>query len=384
MLDPRSIVFILAALSLLMAVVLFAMPTSIRQRLGGARHWSLAMLVLAGGSALFGLRDIVPDLLSVTVANAASLASVAMIYSGGRAFFGLAPRNGLLAAIVVVACLVMVVCTYVQDLFSVRVVVFSLVSGGLLFLFGLDTSRRRPRHPGSARFPYLFTSITVFFDVLVSGLRIVNAVLAPHTGSENFFAPTPINVLYFSTHSLLAICISVGFILMLNERLHAMLEHQLSHDALTNAYTRTIVIEMAERALAGGRRPVSLLLLDVDHFKHVNDTLGHQTGDAVLQHIVATLGTALRPDEPLGRYGGEEFILLLRDASAEQAMVVAERLRQRVADTPFTRAGESRSITLSIGCATAAPGETLEQLLQRADAALYRAKRAGRNQVQQG
>ncbi|MBD9413834.1 GGDEF domain-containing protein [Pseudomonas sp. PDM16] len=384
MLDPRSIIFILAALSLLMAVVLFAMPASIRQRLGGARHWSLSMLVLAGASVLYGLRDIVPDLLSVTVANAASLTSVAMIYAGGRAFFGLTPRNGLLAFTVIVACLVMIACTYVQDLFSVRVIVFSLVSGGLLLLYGLDVSRRRPRHHGSARFPYLFTSVTVFVDVLASFLRIINAVLSPTAGSENFFAPTPMNVLYFSTHSLLAICISVGFILMLNERLHAMLEHQLSHDALTNAYTRNIVIDMAKRALASGRRPVSLLLLDIDHFKSVNDTLGHQVGDAVLQHVVVTLGATLRPDEPLGRYGGEEFLLLLRDANPEQAMLVAERLRQRVADTVFNPNGEARTITLSIGCATATPDENLEQLLHRADAALYRAKRAGRNQVQQG
>lgn len=384
MLDPRSIIFILAALSLLMAVVLFAMPTSIRQRLGGARHWSLAMLVLAGASVLYGLRDIVPDLLSVTIANAASLASVAMIYAGGRAFFGLAPRNGLLAVTVIVACLVMVACTYLQDLFSVRVIIFSLVSGGLLLLYGLDVSRRRPRHHGSARFPYLFTSVTVFVDVLVSFLRIINAVLSPAAGSENFFAPTPMNVLYFSTHSLLAICISVGFILMLNERLHAMLEHQLRHDALTNAYTRNIVMNMAKRALASGRRPVSLLLLDIDHFKNVNDTLGHQVGDAVLQHVVVTLVATLRPDEPLGRYGGEEFLLLLRDANPEQAMLVAERLRQRVADTVFNPNGEARTITLSIGCATATPDENLEQLLHRADAALYRAKRAGRNQVQQG
>lgn len=383
MLDPRSIIFILAALSLLMSFVLFAMPASIRERIGGARHWSLAMLVLAGASSLYGLRGIIPDLLSMTVANIASLASVAMIYSGSRAFFGLRPRNGLLALGLISACLIMTLCTYVVDLFSVRVAIFSLVSGFLLLLYGLDVTRLRPRQAGRTSFPYLFTAVTVFFDVLVSGLRIINAISFPATGSE-FLAPTPINILYFSTHSLLAICISVGFILMLNERLHAMLEHQLSHDALTNAYSRTMLIDMSQRALTADRAPVSLLLLDIDHFKQVNDTLGHQAGDAVLRHVVDTLSSSLRPDEPLGRYGGEEFILLLRDTTASQALLVAERLRAQVANTPYKHGDEARPITLSIGCATANPGENLEQLLHRADAALYRAKRAGRNLVAQG
>lgn len=383
MLDPRSIIFILAALSLLMSFVLFAMPTSIRERIGGARHWSLAMLLLAICSTLFGLRDIIPDLLSMTVANIAGLVSVTMIYAGSRAFFGLRPRNGLLALSLISACLVMILCTYVVDLFSVRVVIFSLLSGFLLLLYGLDVTRLRPRQAGRASFPYLFTAVTVFFDVLVSGLRIINAISVPASGSE-FLAPTPINILYFSTHSLLAICISVGFILMLNERLHAMLEHQLSHDALTNAYSRTMLIDMSQRALTADRAPVSLLLLDIDHFKQVNDTLGHQAGDAVLRHVVDTLSSSLRPDEPLGRYGGEEFILLLRDTTASQALLVAERLRAQVANTPYRYGDEARPITLSIGYATAKPGENLEQLLHRADAALYRAKRAGRNLVAQG
>ncbi|MBD9483004.1 GGDEF domain-containing protein [Pseudomonas sp. PDM14] len=384
MIDPRSIIFILAALSLLMSVVLFAMPASIRDRIGGARHWSMAMLLLAGASLLFALRDIIPDLLSITIANIASLTSVAMIYAGSRAFFDLRPRNGVLAAAVIITCLTMIACTYFVDLFAMRVVIFSALSGALLFLYGLDVSRRRPRQSGRAAFPYLFTSVTVFFDVLISCLRIVNAIRMPDPGSSDFFAPTLINVLYYSTHSLLAFCISVGFILMLNERLHAMLEHQLSHDPLTNAYARTIVIEMTQRALASGRSPVSLLLLDIDHFKQVNDDLGHQAGDAVLKHVVNTLADSLRPDEPLGRYGGEEFILLLRGAAEAQALRVAERLRERVAGTPYPHGETARPITLSIGCATATSGETLEQLLHRADAALYRAKRAGRNQVAQG
>ncbi|MGE8497320.1 MAG: GGDEF domain-containing protein [Pseudomonas sp.] len=381
MLDPRSIVFILAALSLLMAIVLSAMPSTVRDRQQGARHWSVSMLCVAVASVLYGLRDIVPESLSMVVANAAAMGATTLIYSGGRAFFGL-PRHGrLLIAVLVVANLGLLYSFYVQDLYAIRVVIFSTVSGVLLFLFGRDVLRHRPRDAGRAQFPYLFTSITVIFDALVSLARIVNAVLVP-SGGGDFLAPTPINALYFSTHGLLAICISVGFILMLNERLHAMLEHQLSHDPLTNAYSRPMIFELAQRELERSEQPVSLLLLDIDHFKQVNDSLGHQGGDAVLKHFVNTLTNNLRHDEPLGRYGGEEFVILLRNADARDAHYTAERLRQAIADAPYQHAQGEYPLTASIGCATTHEHQSLEQLLQRADTALYRAKREGRNRVE--
>ena len=252
----------------------------------------------------------------------------------------------------------------------------------LLFLFGLDLLRHRPRESGRAHFPYLFTALTVIFDSLVSLARIVNAVLHP-TGGADFLAPTPLNALYFATHGLLAICISVGFILMLNERLHALLEHQLSHDPLTNAYSRPMIFELAQRELGNLRQPLSLLLLDIDHFKQANDSLGHQGGDEVLKHFVRTLSANLRSNEPLGRYGGEEFIILLRDVDADSARITAERLRQCVAEAPYRHSQGDYPITTSIGHATAHSQESLEQLLQRADTALYRAKREGRNRVEQ-
>ncbi len=382
MLDPRSIVFILAALSMLMAIVLSAMPSAVRDRQQGARHWSASMLCVALASVLYGLRGMVPESLSMVVANASAMGATALIYYGGRAFFEQRRHGRQLIIALLIANLGLIYCFYVQDLYAIRVVIFSSVSGVLLFLFGLDVLRHRPRDTGRAQFPYLFTAITVIFDALVSLARIINAVLNP-TGGSDFLAPTPLNALYFSTHGLLAICISVGFILMLNERLHAMLEHQLSHDPLTNAYSRPMIFELAQRELSTLRQPLSLLLLDIDHFKQVNDNLGHQAGDEVLKHFVRTLTANLRSNEPLGRYGGEEFIILLRGVDAESARITAERLRQCVAEAPYRHSQSDYPITTSIGHATAYAQESLEQLLQRADTALYRAKREGRNRVEQ-
>ncbi|TRX73596.1 GGDEF domain-containing protein [Pseudomonas mangiferae] len=386
MLDPRSIIFILSALSLLMAVVLFAMPRSVRERVGGARYWSSAMLMVATASLLYGLRGMIPDFFSLTLANFAGLGSIALICAGGRCFFERPPRHAALLGSVLLANALMFYFFHVEDRLAVRVVIFSSLSAALMAYFGLDVLRHRPRQPDRAQFPYLFTAGSVFIDVAISGLRILNALAMPTQGGD-FLAPTPINVLYFSTHSLLAICISVGFILMLNDRLHALLMHQLSHDALTNAYTRRIVVDMATRELAAGaRKPASLLLLDIDHFKRVNDERGHQTGDEVLKHVVRVLIGGLRANEPLGRYGGEEFIVLLRGTDLDTALQVGERLRARIAASPYRGGGDAdpQAITVSIGVATARPDETLEQWLRRTDTALYDAKRHGRNCVVAG
>jgi diguanylate cyclase (GGDEF)-like protein len=152
-------------------------------------------------------------------------------------------------------------------------------------------------------------------------------------------------------------------------------------DHLTGAYNRRAIdglvaqeIERTERY--GGT--FSVVLLDVDHFKAVNDAHGHPVGDAVLQEVIACLRLELRSVDQIGRWGGEEFLLLLPQVEGDEARRAAERLRERVAAHPFPPAGP---ITISSGVATWRPGETRAALVARADAAMYRAKNVGRNTV---
>lgn len=122
----------------------------------------------------------------------------------------------------------------------------------------------------------------------------------------------------------------------------------------------------------------SVLLVDIDHFKSVNDTHGHQAGDEVLRAVTLTLRQELREADMLGRWGGEEFLALLPATGLEGGLVAAERLRRAVSLRTFPYAG---SVTVSIGVASARPGDHLERTVARADAGMYRAKRAGRNRV---
>ncbi|WP_128255811.1 sensor domain-containing diguanylate cyclase [Falsirhodobacter deserti] len=159
------------------------------------------------------------------------------------------------------------------------------------------------------------------------------------------------------------------------------LRQAATRDALTGAMTRrNFEDQMAD--MVSGDRSGSLILLDVDHFKSINDTFGHPAGDEVLREVVGRLMACIRSGDCVGRVGGEEFALLLPEASANKATVMAERLRRAVMQDPLA-ALENQRITISLGVAERRDGETAEAWLKRADEALYEAKRTGRNQVVQ-
>ncbi|KAA5801695.1 PleD family two-component system response regulator [Alkalicaulis satelles] len=171
----------------------------------------------------------------------------------------------------------------------------------------------------------------------------------------------------------------------LRDRLDESLEMAVK-DPLTGLFNRRYALSRLNQALDGlaaGGEPVSAALIDIDHFKRINDTFGHATGDAVLKGFSARLMSELRAVDIAARFGGEEFILIFPGAQVREAMEAAERVRAAVAREPFP-APEGREailVTLSAGVAEARPGDDVEDLLARADSALYEAKASGRNQV---
>lgn len=186
--------------------------------------------------------------------------------------------------------------------------------------------------------------------------------------------------------SLAPITVSVAH--QLRARTLRKLRFALNHDELTNALSRRTLMERGSRlvqrlALEGGR--MAVLMADMDHFKHINDTYGHAQGDAVLRHFTTLVLHNLRAQDLFGRIGGEEFVLLLPDTTAGQALAVAERINRQMREHPFgQRNGTALHATVSMGLCAAdplAPDDSLEKLLSQADAALYEAKHAGRDQV---
>ena len=154
-------------------------------------------------------------------------------------------------------------------------------------------------------------------------------------------------------------------------------------DALTGCYTRRHAMAQLEREMraAGRGTPFSLGMLDLDHFKAVNDTLGHAAGDEVLKAFAHCVDGALRGTDLLARIGGEEFLVIFSATAAPSARAVAERLRERVAALRIPALPEGRGITVSVGIAEHRAGASIEQTLARTDRALYRAKEEGRDRV---
>jgi diguanylate cyclase (GGDEF)-like protein len=157
-------------------------------------------------------------------------------------------------------------------------------------------------------------------------------------------------------------------------------------DGLTEIPNKRYLYEFLSRELARAQRhqrPLSVIMFDLDHFKAVNDEMGHLCGDHVLRELAGRLKAVVRADELLARYGGEEFSAVLPDCTREEAAVVAERLRQLVCERPFCFDGSELPITISLGVGCTQGGELVSpsQLLERADGKLYEAKRGGRNRV---
>jgi diguanylate cyclase (GGDEF)-like protein len=246
----------------------------------------------------------------------------------------------------------------------------------------------------------LFRRRTVLLGALTSAVLLVGASMGTLLGRVRYaplYRDIPIQDGHIATwwhvEMLLVVVITIalviGIFLYVLARLRdreANLEKLSKLDPLTGALNRREFVATFERELARSNRygqPLSVVIVDIDHFKSINDRHGHLAGDAVLTAASAMLQQELRTEDSLARYGGEEFVVLLPSTEGDGARAVAERCRTRLASTPIIADGASVSLTASFGVASRAAGDPAraETLLRVADDALYRAKKGGRNRV---
>lgn len=165
------------------------------------------------------------------------------------------------------------------------------------------------------------------------------------------------------------------------------LRKRTTTDELTGTMTYSKLMETLEQQIGHARRrgceqnPLCLIMADLDFFKKINDTYGHLAGDLVLRHVAERIRATVRDLDMIGRFGGEEFVIIMANASLEMANAIAERIREDITRAPFHVKGFNIPVTISLGVAMLRQGEYKESLLERADAAMYEAKRMGRNRV---
>jgi diguanylate cyclase (GGDEF)-like protein len=214
---------------------------------------------------------------------------------------------------------------------------------------------------------------------LVLGLRLVALIDNP---VPNFFAPSKANSLSLVAVFIYTFLLTTGFTMMVCQRLYYDLRLAADTDELTKLLNRRAIMRFLEREVKIYNRvgeTFSIILIDVDHFKKVNDQYGHDGGDMVLVHVAEILNTQLRDIDFASRWGGEEFLILLPAIGVKDSLEIAERLRAYVEQTP---AVSGISVTVSLGIAVIDNhGDSVERLITAADHALYAAKKSGRNQV---
>lgn len=170
----------------------------------------------------------------------------------------------------------------------------------------------------------------------------------------------------------------------LEAQYHETIYNMTIVDGLTQIHNKRYLMDTLEREIPRARRharPLALVMFDIDRFKGINDNYGHLAGDFVLKELAQLVKSRLRPDDVIGRYGGEEFCAILPETPLDGAMSIAEDLRAKVAERRFMFEGEAIPVTVSLGCSQLAGDQTILELIKTADDKLYEAKRSGRNRV---
>jgi diguanylate cyclase (GGDEF)-like protein len=231
-----------------------------------------------------------------------------------------------------------------------------------------------------------FSDYFVAFSYLLLFVALCDAGLtAPGTGPDGGLVDGPAQTIFYALMYTAVVCTQASFVVMTKEESDFRLMQLATLDPLAEIWNRRTFIEAAEaelRRCARKRKPCAIVLFDLDNFKKINDTYGHAVGDAVIRDFAANVRAMLREYDLVGRYGGEEFTVLLPETNAADAAVTADRIRERCGTSELSARGERVAYSASAGVAlTGERLEAFDELLARADAALYEAKAQGRNRI---
>ena len=378
MLSALSLLLVTTGFSVIMLLVLTSLAGS---KVDGIREWGQANALAIVALMLFAARGILPDALTIELANGLYLVTVSLMYAGFRRYQGLQVPARRMAAGGLAAFAGVLFFHYGDESLGMRIVSVSIYHAIICLAIYACLPASADRR---LRYPFGFTRIAAL--MLGVGHMARGAFYAIDTYTPvSLLEPSDYNLIFFAIGTLAMPGLTLGAVMMANARVISETAYAADHDHLTGAPSRRAFFRFAEREHARAQRRASglgLLLVDVDHFKRINDTHGHGVGDQVLRDLVKHAQEVIRKIDYCARLGGEEFAVLLPDANLETAEAVAERLRAALERSLHLAPSTIRvSYTVSIGVAMLGEGETLASLMTRADTALYAAKAGGRNRV---
>jgi diguanylate cyclase (GGDEF)-like protein len=342
--------------------------------------WAWAHLLRAASIALFGTFESASDLISIDLANALLFTSFAITWTGARVFGGREPSLlGLILGAAIWFALSKL--PSVAGSMETRMLISSGIIATYSWMSAYEFWRGRDE-PLVSRWPAIFM---LFAHGALFLLRTPLSLVLPWVPDQHVFDSVWMTVLSFEG-LLFTIAIAFIFLAMAKERTEYLHKTASLIDPLTGIANRRAFLEGSEelaRKIDADPRPASVLLIDLDHFKQINDNYGHAFGDRVLQIFAKTADAHIGPLDLVGRLGGEEFAVLLYDANHDRAIALAEEIRLSFADTARQVDGRNIGATASVGVAVSSKGPLdVHALLAQADQALYYAKERGRNRVE--
>jgi diguanylate cyclase (GGDEF)-like protein len=382
--DPTT-AFVIAALMMLLNGAVLGLihrdlPLNLRP---SAFHWRLGTLLIAVGCVLLALQRWLPIQFLLPLANGLILTGTVGYVHALRRFDGTASSPLMWSIPVIGAFCIWIFSDPVPDLRG-RVLSASL---GLTIAMGLGAAvlLRGPRSERAISrqvLALIWASMAVFFL-----LRAITIGLRGDAAATVLDSSSWLNIVTPMIAAVMPVIGTTCFLLMCSERLRRDLERAALTDQLTGlANRRSLTLDAQARMAAArqGSAPFALAVIDIDHFKHVNDRHGHETGDAALRHVADLLCRHALPGATVCRHGGEEFVVLYGASDCASAKSPAEQLCAGIAGNPYLDPERQLElpITVSIGVSCWRPGDQLDDLLRRADQALYVAKAEGRDRVE--
>lgn len=381
MLDIRTMFAMLVLSCLLAGAGVLVMPVPAERRPSAVR-WGLGNLAVAAGLMLVGLRDHIPLWISVVVGNSLQFSGLALCCQAVALLAGRRTHDGAAAAGVTACTVALTAMLLFHAPLQHRIILNSAAVATVLAITAATLAHLNVGIVAGAR--KLMQSFYVI-AATVAAVRL-SYFLFLHASVASVFDPNPVQVLNFVVYYFTLIGTSVTYLIIQSGLTYNDLAIVANNDMLTGVRNRRNFMDLAERELALAQRtlhPLSVMMLDMDNFKKINDEFGHAAGDDALRRVGEVLRDSLRNVDLIGRYGGEEFSVLQSDTATEVARQSADRIRRGVEASVLLVNGDRVPLTVSIGIASLMPGEhrSLQQLLGAADDALYQAKAMGKNCV---
>lgn len=371
--DVRTVALFVAMTFFVQATAIGAQAFLIRElrQYRGVGAALMANLCVAVGLLLRLFIDLLPDFITTILASTLLLAGPGLFYIALGQFTGQSYSKAAVIGVITSVLSFLLYFTYWDNNIVMRMVTLSLGAAAIIFILVYQLWRTRDT-------ALRFSADLMLISFLIYGIFLIaRTIIITMQPQQDLFSNTPIQSATYLLLFVISFFWSTGFILMVSQRLRNDLIEFATIDGLTRIPNRRATQVFLEKELSRAQRnqsEFSVLLIDIDDFKQVNDRWGHSVGDHALIKTAGIFQSMIRKQDWVGRWGGEEFLMILPGSPHCDAESLAERVRSEIANSKYSHGAASFGITISIGITCAKPSDQIDRILKNVDTALHRAK----------